>query len=357
MQQDNSSFWTDIKVLEEMLANDPDSYCFARLSEIYLKVGLLDDALHTVRKGMAKHPRYLAGQRALAMACHAKGLSGESLEALKLVTEVTPEDLDSQKLFGRLSIELGDHVAAAQAFRTALQFAPEDLECRLELDALVRPETPADPSLSGYEEDEEEILDDLEIIEDIEICEDDEEEQQESSLKESASFESPLSEPLPDPLSTATLAELYVSQGFINKALGIYRNLLSENPQNVNIRARIAELEGLDATSAAVAGSQDGFEIDPSEEEPELHQPFAGLEHNEPQVDLFATEAIVPVAAVASLAAVAFAAEDNIEKLVKDESDLEVFGDPSNTVPSSGTADNAISTLEGWLENIRRIRS
>ncbi len=38
MQQDNSSFWTDIKTFEEQLAKSPDSYCFARLSEVYLKV-------------------------------------------------------------------------------------------------------------------------------------------------------------------------------------------------------------------------------------------------------------------------------------------------------------------------------
>jgi len=69
--QDSESFWTDIKTLEEQLANSPDSFCFARLADVYLKVGLVDDALHTARRGVAKHPCYLSGQRALSLACHA----------------------------------------------------------------------------------------------------------------------------------------------------------------------------------------------------------------------------------------------------------------------------------------------
>lgn len=49
--QDSASFWTDIKNLEEQLAKSPDSFCFARLSDVYLKVGLVDDALHVARQG------------------------------------------------------------------------------------------------------------------------------------------------------------------------------------------------------------------------------------------------------------------------------------------------------------------
>jgi tetratricopeptide (TPR) repeat protein len=48
-----------------------------------------------------------------------------------------------------------------------------------------------------------------------------------------------------DPLKTATLAELYVSQGFIDKALGIYRDLLLAEPANRTYRSRCAEIEAL----------------------------------------------------------------------------------------------------------------
>ena len=49
--QQGASFWADIKHLEERLAQDPKSYLFARLADVYLKVNLIDDALHTARQG------------------------------------------------------------------------------------------------------------------------------------------------------------------------------------------------------------------------------------------------------------------------------------------------------------------
>ncbi|MGB9082541.1 MAG: hypothetical protein WCD00_14690 [Desulfuromonadaceae bacterium] len=93
--QESASFWTDIKDLEGRLAKSPGSFCFARLSDVYLKVGLVDDALHVARQGVMKHPRYLSGQRALSLACYAKGANDEARAALRLVTEAMPEDVPS----------------------------------------------------------------------------------------------------------------------------------------------------------------------------------------------------------------------------------------------------------------------
>ena len=45
------------------------------------------------------------------------------------------------------------------------------------------------------------------------------------------------------PLITRTLAELYVKQGFPDRALAVYRELLEVNPNASDLRARIAELE------------------------------------------------------------------------------------------------------------------
>jgi len=46
-----------------------------------------------------------------------------------------------------------------------------------------------------------------------------------------------------DPLMTGTLAELYVSQGFTDKAAGIYRDILATEPGNSTAATRLAELE------------------------------------------------------------------------------------------------------------------
>lgn len=51
------------------------------------------------------------------------------------------------------------------------------------------------------------------------------------------------SEPPRDPLSTATLAELYVSQGFLKRALTIYRELIETEPDNEELKARMFEIK------------------------------------------------------------------------------------------------------------------
>jgi len=50
-------------------------------------------------------------------------------------------------------------------------------------------------------------------------------------------------EPARDPLSTATLAELYVSQGFLKRAVTIYRELLETEPDNEHLKQRMVELK------------------------------------------------------------------------------------------------------------------
>ena len=334
--QDSASFWTDIKNLEDQLASSPESFCFARLADIYLKMGLVEDALHVARSGVTKHPGYLAGLRALSLACHAKGLNGEAMASLRLVTEALPEDIPSQKLYGRLLAEKGDLDAASHVFRNALEFAPDDVECRIELESLERLSGEAEDYLE-QDEDDEAVIEDLEILEDIEIIEEDLFEPE--SQYQTAPFE-PVTPPSlhHDPLSTGTLAELYVSQGFIHKALAIYYDVQSENPLDQTIAERIVELEAMEPNLAET----DSDIYDSIDEE-------VGFE-----------PAYRPVSE-------AFSEETGVEEL--EESDekpafesqcvsAEIsghdFGVP--VVLSHGVADNALSTLDVWLENIRRIK-
>ena len=45
---------------------------------------------------------------------------------------------------------------------------------------------------------------------------------------------------------SATLAELYFNQGFTDKAIEVYRQLLQREPGNERARTRLAELEALE---------------------------------------------------------------------------------------------------------------
>jgi tetratricopeptide (TPR) repeat protein len=335
--QDSASFWTDIRNLENQLSKYPDSLCFARLSEVYLKVGLVDDALHTARQGVVKHPRYLSGQRALSLACHAKGLNDEALSALKLVTEALPEDIPSQKLLGRLSADAGARDDACQAFRTALEFAPDDIESRIELEAL---EWSAGmvPSALETDEDDEEVIEDLALLEEIEVL-DDEQSEPEFRAQDASPTPGTMSVPPHDPLSTGTLAELYVKQGFIHKALEIYRAILADNPSDRITEERIAELEVLESTPAESGEEHDDSYLAETEEEPSFSMPAVVFMQKSGTVE-FQAPADIPVL--------------ESQQSYADNSGYDSIPSP---VVSQGDADDALAALDGWLENIRRIKA
>lgn len=318
MSDESASFWTDIKTYEDRLAQDPDSHLFARLADIYLKVGLVDDALYVARQGLARHPGYIAGQRALAMACHVKGHQSECLEALEKVTTALPDDGDAQKMLGRLLSSMGCREAAARAYRTVLEFSPEDTECLVELEALERSVHPPladavpdydaftsesftagdqmDADFGAFEEeadDTEEILDAVEVV-DLDEVDLLEPEEPESFTPDPAAA----AMSSPDPLFTSTMAELYLQQGFNDKALEIFHKLLANDPGNAQLRSRIAELEGRGAAdSGNPAGGVPAFGMAPAKSSP-----------------------------------------------------------PASAATLSDTEDEAVAVLEGWLENLGRMK-
>ena len=63
-------------------------------------------------------------------------------------------------------------------------------------------------------------------------------------------------------LNTATLAELYLSQGVMDKAIEVYRQVLERDPHNERARTRLSEIEALDrrirAEEALAAGEGAG---------------------------------------------------------------------------------------------------
>ena len=138
MEKETTSYWTDIKKFEDMLAKDPRSYCFAPLSELYRKLGLLDDALNVAKRGVEVHPEYIGGHIALGRAYFEKGMNAEAKQSLEKVAKATPENLLAQKLLYRIYHEEGNVPAAENALQLLVAFNPEDMESREALDAIRR---------------------------------------------------------------------------------------------------------------------------------------------------------------------------------------------------------------------------
>ncbi|GFO55194.1 hypothetical protein GMSM_22010 [Geomonas sp. Red276] len=319
MIEDAISFWTDIQRFENMLAADPRSYCFVPLSELYRKLGLLDDAIMVASRGCGLHADYPGGFFALGAAYAAKGETAAAMEALEKVVELKPDHVEALKLLGQIYVEEGLLEQAERVLVQALNEHPDDTETSMLLHSIA-PQlkggaaaaaaagaaakgpaaAPVEPELG-----DEEIIEDIDLIEDLTEIEELEEEPvalqpaapqaapraavsdeedfrafddgddfwavepeteaveegEVEELHEGASFGSfeeggkPAASVAPpvqptaaeparkDPLTTATLAELYVSQGFVEKAIGVYRELLTTDPGNIGYRERVTQLE------------------------------------------------------------------------------------------------------------------
>jgi tetratricopeptide (TPR) repeat protein len=261
MEKESTSFWADIKKYEDILAKDPKSYCFAPLSELYRKLGLLDDAIGVAQRGTDVHPEYIGGYMALGRAFFEKGLREKSKECLERVVKATPENLLAQKLLFQIYSDEGSSPAAERALQFLVSFNPEDIESRLLLEAMRKSSAPNDElgfipdvaaetrgNMEGDVPPGEDVFADaiLSSASELQLDTDSTEniDSEEMFLildeaDEAGESETPSS---PSPLPTLTLAELYASQGFQRQALSVYEELLREDPENVTMLERVNSL-------------------------------------------------------------------------------------------------------------------
>jgi tetratricopeptide (TPR) repeat protein len=300
MEKETASFWAGIKKFEDILARDPNAYSFAPLAEIYRKLDLPDEALRIARKGVALHPDFVAGQMVLATSCLDKGLTDEARQALEVVVRITPENLDAQRLLADLYLSAGNVAAADDCLRVVANLDPFLVEEQAEPAAeepaapasspapsqAVAVAAPVDTALHG----EDEILDLTDDLIEEEVFEEEpftpfaaaperpsllarEKGESMAFTTEAAAEPAPVTraeveEEIPQPpVQSATIAELYISQGLVNKGADVYRELLRENPGNDAYRQRYQELTGGGAEAPVFDDVQapegEGGEIEP----------------------------------------------------------------------------------------------
>jgi tetratricopeptide (TPR) repeat protein len=292
MGLDVASVLTEIKKYEDTLVKDPASYCFAPLAELYRKMGNLDDAITTAKQGCELHPDYVGGFMALGRAYFEKGMKAESRAAIERVVDITPDNLLALKLLSRLYLEQGETPAADKVLRLILSQNPEDHESQALLDSLITDEVELEEGEIIEELTDEDLIDDEEFV------------FSPGETGSSAGNDDVVTEKK-NPISTSTLAELYVSQGFMTNALTIYREMLDSDPDNADLKKRVDELARAVAEEAGGIGT--------------------GL----PEDD----EAVTERAAISRAAG-------------HHPADLEIGG--------GVTEDRVIETLEKWLDTIRR---
>jgi tetratricopeptide (TPR) repeat protein len=245
MTKESSTFWADIKKYEDILANDPNSYCFTILSELYRKLGLLDDAVITASRGIDIHPDYIGGHMAIGRAYFDKGMREESKNALERVARVTPDNLLAQKLLSQIYIDEGNISEATKTLQVIDLLNPDDMESRQMLESLCNAALGDGNSIGS--EGTVSQSNDLVISKDLMSGFINKENSSEAGLSAEQSGAVPVNQ-VPDSaeeadtLATATLAELYVSQGYFGKAMDVYQELLEKSPENEEYKTRLREL-------------------------------------------------------------------------------------------------------------------
>jgi tetratricopeptide (TPR) repeat protein len=407
MEHDGPSFWAEIKKYEDTLERDPNSYCFAPLSELYRKLGMVDDAIIVAKRGCDIHPEYVGGYMALGRAYLEKGMHAESREALEKVIRVTPDNLLAQRILSKIYMDMGEAAAAEKSLKVILSQNPDDSESQMLLQSLIRTSGTITPTLlepGGEKGDftvseignygevpaQGEEPEDLIELEEWDIVEEVAEESPpvliEEKIEEGEIAFPEVMEEAPedlfvgevqeekDPLTTVTLAELYVSQGFTKRALTIFRGLLEADPENLELKNRILALKqeidedeecarehSLEADSSyhEICESEGRLAAGLSSSESELISREVPDLENEVGDDILSRDE----------------SRDDLAPpaIIAEEPDAKTFADtpsPAGAEISSsvngvltdedsqptGSQEQVVRTLEIWLENIKRRR-
>lgn len=200
--------------LSSELAKDPGSKCFVQLADTFRQAGQLDDALEVALRGTWMHPEYAPGHVLVGRIYLQRQVLAKAAVSFQRAIEADPANSDAYKGMARLKREQGDLEAAASIVMNAMQLFPEDKtlkQMQLSLPAMKKPDAsstrPASaPGIQGA---------------------------------------APSAGSAMKPITTATIAEIYMEQGLYGQALEVYRELLVSTPADAGLKKKIADIEKL----------------------------------------------------------------------------------------------------------------
>ncbi|MEX2529777.1 MAG: tetratricopeptide repeat protein [Gemmatimonadota bacterium] len=290
----------EIRTLREHFwsARDPEGHAFAPLADAYRRKHDLDEAASLVTDGLARLPEFTPGYLVASRIFRARGELGKARAALDRLLELDGENVLALLEWAELSRDTGDHADAISGLRRLLVLDPAHLGARSMLDRLDETVPPTEereaeagagevPDSTGEAEldpgplpalepglsldsgdDPSEVLDpsvhgdDDEMFPDLEP---------EPILDASAELGEPFVETAAGEdateLSTRTMAELFVRQGLVDRAVRIYERLAAADPMNDDLARRLAELrEGGSAGDSDEAPAELATEAVPGDE-------------------------------------------------------------------------------------------
>lgn len=234
----------EVKLLEKKFHHFKQMRYFFPLANAYRYHNDLDTCISLFRQGLSVFPQYWAARVALGRALMEKGDLDGALEELEAASDQVPENLLLHRLLASIYFKRGDLSKAAACCRLVLFMISDDRECLFimdEISKMQRRESQAEPV---PEQEKNLFLEQAEPVpeEEKKLSPESwpsEREQEEQARKEPVQEEQAREDQSQEEILTPTIAELYLSQGFAEKALEIYQKLLIRQPDREEWLERI----------------------------------------------------------------------------------------------------------------------
>lgn len=229
MAKASSQRGASIEALKEKMGRDPFSRAFLQLAEEYRREGQYAEAVRVCQEGLARHPTYHTARILLGRTYLEAGDLEEARRSLSEVLELAPENHLAAKLLAEVQRKMGDTKGAAETYRAMLSHYPGDREVEILLQDLVKSgtdvpgPTPGPPAVTGVQPARRDVA---------------------PAIPSVVPAVGDFPEEGPDALQTNTLAELYLRQGLVERALEVYREMLRVDPGNARAGRRLKELTG-----------------------------------------------------------------------------------------------------------------
>lgn len=203
------SISSEITELKKKLEENSDSLVFAPLADAYRKMGNLDEAFNVCKKGLEKHPNYTSARVVLGRIFQEQEKVEQAANEFKKVLESDSDNILAHSLLGAIFVQKGDHQAAIEEYQKVLSLNPDDEETQEALKQTI--------------------------------------EKAASQTKASKPVKAELapsekSAPKKESTATLTIAELYLKQGHFDKAIEVFQELLANDPQNLMLRQKLADV-------------------------------------------------------------------------------------------------------------------
>ncbi len=241
---------------------NPHSRAFAPLADLYRKAGRLEEALEVLEAGLAEHPQYVSALVIMAR-CHVDaGRAAESGEAFTRVLALDPDNLVALKSLAEMALAGGDDARGASLLERVVFLDPTDEPAAERLETLRggAVASPAGPEETGQAAEPPEAPEHAAVALPPPAAEAEHAPQTAVATAPEAVAEAAAAAPTPDgegvsdreavspvqerqSFATRTLAEIYLAQGYREKALTVLREILARHPDREDVAAKVAEIE------------------------------------------------------------------------------------------------------------------